>query len=527
MRNNHLITFRVVQIASIVFAILLAALILFINRKFYHDDAYITLRYARNFIKGSGIVWNPGEYVQGYSNFLHLIIISFLGKLGMDLVWASRVVSGIAYAGLVAVVAKFGKAFENDPRVSLWHLPTILVATSAPILVWTLGGLEGILFSFLSTGGSLLFILAMNSPKSHRLFAASGVFFGLSFLARPDGVVFISVSCAYLFLQTLKHKTSVFDLKVFVAVVFLIISPYMIWQATYYGDVFPNTYYAKVGVPLLLKLETGTNYILDYLTHPPFLPFFVTISLIYAYWKHLWSSKITYLMLLIIAYLAFLIAIAGGDHMQSFRMVLPIIPLMSVLLGLILAASKRLSDRRIIENITITVLILSSSQILDYKLNPRHEDPASFVGTIVGNYIAEAWPAGSLIALNTAGSTPYYADSNRYIDMLGLNDPTIAKRKIDKFVMSWQRVPGHLKGDGGYVLSRNPDYIIIGPAEGTIVSAPWFLSDFELKIDPHFQLNYTLCKVDLEINSRESVKKSILFTYYKKVRRDSVQQNKD
>ena len=516
-KNDDLMAGRIVQIAAIIFALLLAVFIVFINRKFYHDDAYITLRYARNYIAGLGIVWNPGEYVQGYTNFLHLIFISFLGKLGINLVWASRVVSGIAYAGLVAVVALFGITFENERRASLWHLPAIIVATSASILVWTLGGLEGILFSFLSIGGSLLFLVAMNSLKSCWLYAASGITLGLSFLARPDGIVFISVSCVYLFWLILKHKTSVFDLMAFVAGVVLVTSPYIIWQATYYGDIVPNTFYAKAGVPLWLKLKTGISYLLNYLIHPPFLPFFVFISLVYAFLKRLWSLKLTYLMLLVTAYLAFIIFIAGGDHMQSFRMMLPIIPLMGAVLALVLSVAIGLKHRRIINNITIAVLILTSSQILDRKLNPQREDPASFVGTIVGKYISEAWPAGSLIALNTAGSTPYYAESNRYIDMLGLNDPTIAKRKIKKIVTPWQKVPGHLKGDGGYVLSRHPDYIIMGPAEGTISSKPWFLSDFELNYDQRFLLDYAPFRVFLDKNGRQIAKGGILFTYYKKV----------
>ena len=36
---------------------------------FIGDDAYISFRYARNLIEGHGLVWNPGEYVEGYTNF--------------------------------------------------------------------------------------------------------------------------------------------------------------------------------------------------------------------------------------------------------------------------------------------------------------------------------------------------------------------------------------------------------------------------------------------------------------------------
>src|SRR5712671_3005496 len=34
------------------------------------DDEMISMRYARNLVEGHGLVWNPGEHVEGYTNFL-------------------------------------------------------------------------------------------------------------------------------------------------------------------------------------------------------------------------------------------------------------------------------------------------------------------------------------------------------------------------------------------------------------------------------------------------------------------------
>jgi hypothetical protein len=52
----------------------------------YADDAYITLRYARYFAAGQGPVWNPGERVEGYTDFLWMALIAALHRLGADLV---------------------------------------------------------------------------------------------------------------------------------------------------------------------------------------------------------------------------------------------------------------------------------------------------------------------------------------------------------------------------------------------------------------------------------------------------------
>ena len=54
----------------------------------------------------------------------------------------------------------------------------------------------------------------------------------------------------------------------------------------------------------------------------------------------------------------------------------------------------------------------------------------------------------------------------------------------------WQLLPGHGKGDGKYVLSQKPDYIILGGSEGD--SKPWFISDQEIFESLDFKNNYEL-----------------------------------
>ena len=56
-------------------------------RDFVHDDAYITLRYVRNLLAGDGLVWNPGERVEGYTSFGAVLAIALPGLLGIDLLF--------------------------------------------------------------------------------------------------------------------------------------------------------------------------------------------------------------------------------------------------------------------------------------------------------------------------------------------------------------------------------------------------------------------------------------------------------
>ena len=45
------------------------------------DDAFISFRYAQNLVEGKGLVYNAGEKVEGYSNFLWTMLVA----LGMEL----------------------------------------------------------------------------------------------------------------------------------------------------------------------------------------------------------------------------------------------------------------------------------------------------------------------------------------------------------------------------------------------------------------------------------------------------------
>ncbi|MCX7840525.1 MAG: hypothetical protein N2559_13895, partial [Anaerolineae bacterium] len=47
------------------------------------DDAYISFRYAQNALRGHGLVFNPGERVEGFTNFLWTaLMIPLEGSIG-------------------------------------------------------------------------------------------------------------------------------------------------------------------------------------------------------------------------------------------------------------------------------------------------------------------------------------------------------------------------------------------------------------------------------------------------------------
>ena len=116
------------EVAMYAAAVALAALALYNARHFYEDDAYITLRYVRRWIDGSGPTWTDGERVQGYTHPLWFLQLTLLGRFGVDLVGASRAL-GVAYFGAIFAVFQRARVHAVSALV-LATLPGVSVPRS-------------------------------------------------------------------------------------------------------------------------------------------------------------------------------------------------------------------------------------------------------------------------------------------------------------------------------------------------------------------------------------------------------------
>ena len=72
---------------------------------FLCDDAFISFRYVRNLIEGHGLVFNPGERVEGYTNFPWVLELAALwGALGLRPEHAAPWLSVACTAATIGVV---------------------------------------------------------------------------------------------------------------------------------------------------------------------------------------------------------------------------------------------------------------------------------------------------------------------------------------------------------------------------------------------------------------------------------------
>ena len=158
---------------SIIIFLLLCIVFLAQSIHFFNhtlDDPLISFRYADNFASGNGLVFNEGEYVEGFSNPTWTLIMSFFSFIGlsdgeMGLLWCAKI-SGIIFGVLILYVLFFvaGKYF-SQPYVG--PLAALLLAGSPYFALWSLSGLETTFFAFILLITVIRFIKEYQSDTNH------------------------------------------------------------------------------------------------------------------------------------------------------------------------------------------------------------------------------------------------------------------------------------------------------------------------------------------------------------------------
>jgi arabinofuranosyltransferase len=132
------------------------------------DDAMITLRYAWNLAHGSGLVWNPGERVEGTTSFLSAIYMS-LGAIFLDKSETALFVqvSGIALVLGVALLSHdLGRLLDMKGHFGLITVAAVLAYY--PLSYWSLMGMETGLLTALSTTALLVAVRLGSDPQGSK-----------------------------------------------------------------------------------------------------------------------------------------------------------------------------------------------------------------------------------------------------------------------------------------------------------------------------------------------------------------------
>src|SRR5437870_3217188 len=125
----------------------LAGLLLVLHAGAYlywtEDDAGVTLRYAANLAAGRGLVYNPGERVEGISNLGYTLLLAPFQRLlpaGPALLLVAKLLGLGAALAALGETRRLARVLGLGPRATAAAL--LLVACSAPFAAWAVGALE-------------------------------------------------------------------------------------------------------------------------------------------------------------------------------------------------------------------------------------------------------------------------------------------------------------------------------------------------------------------------------------------------
>ncbi|HPQ38734.1 MAG TPA: hypothetical protein PLV45_00045 [bacterium] len=434
---------------------------------FTHDDAWISFRYAENFVKGHGLVFNPGERVEGYTNFLWTILMAGPIALDLDPVPVSKFLGILLSLCTLVTVFRFSQRFLHGSdidrnRKNLTAAYAVLILTVyAPFSVWAVGGLETPLFAWLIILGIYLAEQERSRPAP-RLSSASMILITAA-LTRPGGIMIWAILLFFQWKQVSSHRLQ--RMRAWLLPFATVYIPWFAWRWWYYGWLLPNTYYLRQGSDADQSMEVARNgmaYIGAFLvTHGGLLAIALLLggSAVIKF-----RTKSRFITLLV--FWSLHLIHAGGDEKPFGRLIVPMLPLIAVILAktadeiLHLQPSWRGRFRHLHRATALLIMLLLPGAIAG---GMTHPDDNAYVdghifkyctrGVQLGKWIHAHARPGESMAARAIGALGYYSKIPCY-DLLGVTDEYIAHLPLQP-----GKRTAHGKSDLMYILSRNPTYI--------------------------------------------------------------------
>ena len=321
------------------------------------DDAFISFRYARNLVDGHGLVYNVGETVEGYTNFLWTMLIAAGMLIGLEPVGLSQALGIVSYLATALILVFLSwKLWRNwnTPGMAVVPLAALAVLVQRDSHVYATSGLETAATTALVTLGFYLLVLG----RRPRAFLGAGLTLVAAVMSRPDAAIFYVMGLVFV---AAAQKPRLPSLAAYLAPLLIIYVPYWVWRFTYYGYPFPNTYYAKSAYAsyysqglIYLWLYFKTYYVLLVL---PLAGIPLAVTSLRPFVKErsigLLPARIGLLGLLFIIPFLFYVARVGGDFMFA-RFLIPITPISFLLFE----ASLVRFSRRLSLSLLISLLIV-------------------------------------------------------------------------------------------------------------------------------------------------------------------------
>lgn len=442
-----------------------------INR-FIQDDALISFRYAENFVSGKGLVYNDGEKVEGYTNFLWVMIESFFFTLNLPIITSVHLLSILFFIiSLMLVYLLTDKLIEN----SLFSFFTLLLLGANPsFLAYATGGLETQLQALLVLITFLVYNKIYQSKQvEYKYYFILSVVFIFILLNRLDSVILIFlISISLVLLHFFKKEGEALK-KLFLLYLLpiLVIGYWLLWKKNYYGDILPNTFYVKaISSDMSFLIFRGFFFVglfgvLSFLLPMTYILFFNRKAFFYKKKNISYLGTKTIMICYVLLHVLYIIKVGGG--FMEFRYFIQITPIIYIIISTFMTFNMKRKA------IYVGFLLLFVNPIIGKILMPNYIFGVESIENLSNHLYKENedWVAigkklntftdidnSVVIGVNPAGAIPFYSKLES-IDMLGLNDKWVAMNGLP-----YRRTPGHFKITSlAYLLEREVNIVIGKP----------------------------------------------------------------
>ena len=319
MKSESSSRFTTVVVVTALLLTVVATIVLTLGSTYVQDDTYITLAYSRNLVEGHGPVFNPGEYVEGYTSLLWMLFGALAHVVSSD---------------PLSVVRTLGALCTGLTLIPLWSLTRRLLR---------INGVTDAVASSVALGPALV----LGSTAAWRSWGGSGMevplFVGLVVLVldqwvrRPDGSLWMVLLALLLLVRPesmlvaavlgastlLKHRrVDAKPVRYFLTIVGGAFIALSLWRWLTYDALLPNTFAAKTG-RTLQQVSSGLDYAWDHLVNVWVFGIPLAACALQLVYQKLLRGPVAVVAVMAILWSAAVILL-GGDVLRHQRFFLPV-----------------------------------------------------------------------------------------------------------------------------------------------------------------------------------------------------------
>lgn len=393
------------------------------------DDAWIHLTYAKNILEEHKFSYPKQEWSVGSTSILWTLILSSFLTILKEPIITAHSLGILFFILLIFIFYKFSLFISNSHIISFF---SSLICILEGHLLWaSLSGMETIFFTF------LIILITYLYLKTKRLYLVSFLS-GILTLTRPEGAILFFVILIDL-IRNYNFKKVIFSILIYS----ITLSPWFIFNLALSGNLFPNTFYAKIDFTQpRLSFVKYISYLIFYIWGGLLflLPFFI-----YNIIKNYKNSKYFILIFFPLFLISFYI-IRFPILFHYGRYIMPVFPFYIFLgvEGVFKLFSKNYLRRYIIFYMFCILLLISL--FINFYFNNMADNYAMSVENInsmqvkIGKWLNENTQEDSLVATNDIGAIGFFS-KRKIIDTCGIITPEIipimsSEDKILKFLKS-------------------------------------------------------------------------------------------